>query len=164
METKGNGVRVDAIKKTGVMAGAVVGGIIGGGVSLVGKLSGVKFLDEVGESIVDSAICTGGIAGDLVGGTADVLVGKITSDDERVRAGAGDLTSGGRKIAGNIVDNVKTLADCGGEIARGIGKRDGKRVLRGAKTLAKVIVVGAVTVGAIRVKKSEEETSDDASR
>jgi hypothetical protein len=34
---------------------------------------------------------------------------------------------------------------------------DGKRVLRGAKTLAKVVVVGALTVGAIRVKKSDAE-------
>ncbi|MDR2089720.1 MAG: hypothetical protein LBP73_10235 [Clostridiales Family XIII bacterium] len=145
-----------AIKKITVTAGAVVGGVVGGSVSLAGKLSGVKFIDEIGESIVDSAICTGGIAGDLVGGTADVLAGKITRDDARVRAGADDLKAGGRRVADNIADNVRTLADCGGEIAQGIGKRDGKRVLRGAKTLAKVVVVGAVTVGAIRVKQEEE--------
>ncbi|MDR1572704.1 MAG: hypothetical protein LBS24_00140 [Clostridiales Family XIII bacterium] len=146
------------IKKIGVAAGAVVGGVIGGSVSMVGKLSGVKFIDELGESIVDSAIYTGSIAGDIVGGTTDLAVGRLTNDAARVRAGAHDLKSGGKRIVDNLADNVKTIAENGGDVVLGIKDMDGKRVLRGAKTLAKVVVVSAVTVGAIRVKKSDAVT------
>jgi hypothetical protein len=148
------------IKKIGVTAGAVVGGVIGGSVSMVGKLSGVKFVDELGESIVDSAIYTGSIAGNIVGGTVDVAVGKLTGDEGQTRAGADDVKVGGRQITDNIVGNVKTVAENGMDIALGIKEMDGKRVARGAKTLAKVVVVGALTVGAIRVKKSEPETDE----
>ena len=149
---------MDTIKKIGVTAGAVVGGIIGGSVSLAGKLSGVKFIDELGESIVDSAICTGGIAGTLVGGAADVATGKLAGNEAKARAGVRDLKDGGRRVVLNVVENVKTVAENGGELVNGIREKDGKRVLRGAKTLAKVVIVSAVTVGAIRVKKSDDDT------
>ena len=141
------------IKKIGITAGAVVGG----SGSFAGKLSGVKFIDELGESIVDSAIYTGSIAGTLVGGAADVVTGKLTKDETKACAGVRDLKNGGRRVVRNVVENVKTVAENGGEIVNGIRERDGKRALRGAKTLAKVVVVGAVTVGAIRVKKSDDD-------
>jgi hypothetical protein len=146
-----------AIKKIGIAAGALVGGVVGGSISFVGKLAGVKFIDEVGESIVDSAICTGGIAGKLADGAVCAGAGKLTGDEAKRRAGVRDLKDGGRQVAQNVVENVKTVAESGGELVNGIRKRDGKRVLRGAKTLAKVVVVGAVTVGAIRVKKSDDD-------
>jgi hypothetical protein len=150
------------IKKIGVTAGALVGGVIGGSISFAGKLSGVKFVDELGESIVDSAIYTGHIAGTLVGGASDVVVGKLAKDETKVCAGVCDLKSGGRQLADSIVDNVKTVAENGGDIVSGIKERDGKRVLRGAKTLAKLVAVGALTVGAIRVKKSDDDAPGDA--
>ncbi|MDR2355018.1 MAG: hypothetical protein LBE16_02365 [Clostridiales Family XIII bacterium] len=145
-----------AIKKIGVTAGAIVGGVIGGSISFAGKLAGVKFVDEIGESIVDSAIYTGSIAGKLASGATDLAAGKLAGDEAQTRAGVRDLKDGGRQVVGNVVENVKTVAENGGELLNGIRERDGKRVLRGAKTLAKVVVVGAVTVGAIRVKKSDD--------
>jgi hypothetical protein len=151
-------VAMKTIKKIGVAAGAVVGGVVGGSVSLAGKLSGVKFIDELGESIIDSAIYTGGVAGNIVSGTTDVIVGKLTDDEALFHDGTGDLKAGGKQIAGNIVDNVKTIAESGGEIAVGVKEMDGKRITRGAKTLAKVAAVSAVTVGAVRVKKSDDKT------
>jgi hypothetical protein len=145
------------IKKIGVTTGAVVGGLIGGSVSFAGKLSGVKFIDELGESIVDSAIYTGSVAGNIVSGTTDAVRGKLEGDEELFRAGTGDLKTGGKQIVGNIADNVKTIAETGGEIAHGVKEMDGKRIARGAKTLAKIVAVGAITVGAVRVKKQDDE-------
>jgi hypothetical protein len=152
-------IAMKTLKKIGVAAGAVVGGVVGGSVSLAGKLSGVKFIDEIGESIIDSAIYTGGVAGNIVSGTTDAIVGKLTDDEALFRDGTGDLKAGGKQVVGNIVDNVKTIAENSGEIVRGVKEMDGKRIARGAKTLAKVAVVAAVTVGVVRVKKSDDETS-----
>jgi hypothetical protein len=145
------------IKKIGVVTGAVVGGLIGGSVSFAGKLTGVKFIEELGESIVDSAIYTGGVAGNIVSGTTDAVRGKLTDDEEMFHAGTDDLKAGGKQIVDNITDNVKTIAETGGEIALGVKEMDGERIARGAKTLAKIVAVGAITVGAIRVKTRDDE-------
>jgi hypothetical protein len=150
--------RMKVIKKIGITTGAVVGGLIGGSVSFAGKLSGVKFIDELGENIVDSAIYTGGVAGNIVSGTTDAVRGRLTGDGELFRAGTGDLKAGGRQIVDNIADNVKTIAENGGEIVHGVREGDGRRIVRGAKTLAKIVAVSAVTVGAVRVKKQDSET------
>jgi hypothetical protein len=83
--------------------------------------------------------------------------GGLTKDDELFRAGTDDLQAGGKQIVDNVVDNVKTIAGSGAEVARGVRDLDGKRVVRGAKTLAKVVAVGAITVGAIRVKTPKED-------
>jgi len=52
---------MDSIKKTGIIAGAVIGGVVGGSISLIGKLSKIKAVDDVGSSIVSSSILTGGL-------------------------------------------------------------------------------------------------------
>jgi hypothetical protein len=62
----------------------------------------------------------------------------------------------------NVVDNVKTVAGSGAEVARGVRDLDGKRIARGAKTLAKVVAVGAITVGAIRVKAPKEDDESES--
>jgi hypothetical protein len=125
---------------------------------LVGKLSGVKFVDELGESIVDSAIYTGGVAGNIVSGATDAVRGKIAGDEALVHSGANDLKTGGKQVVDNVVSNVKTIAESGGEIAAGVKDGDVKKIADGAKTLAKVAVVSAVTVGAVRVKRPEDGT------
>ena len=47
---------MDKLKKTGIVAGAIVGGIIGGTLSVIGKVSKVKIVDDIGESVVDSGV------------------------------------------------------------------------------------------------------------
>ena len=59
---------MDIIKKTAIIGGAVVGGLIGGAVSIAGHLAKNKFVDELGGNIVDSAILTGSIAGQIANG------------------------------------------------------------------------------------------------
>lgn len=151
---------MEKIKKAGIVTGAVVGGVIGGTVSVIGKLTNTEFIDELGESIVDSTLYTGEIAGNIVSGTSDVVTGKIKSDEERVEDGKSDLKNGGHQIVGNVVNNVKTIAHNSTDIVGGIKDKDPKRLAKGVKTLAKVVAVGAITVGAIKVKKSEDEPKE----
>ncbi len=61
------------IKKAGIITGAVVGGVIGGTISFIGKVSNQKFIDELGESVVDSTILTGGIAGEIASGATNMV-------------------------------------------------------------------------------------------
>ena len=147
---------MDTMKKAGIIGGALIGGVIGGAVSVVGKVAGVKLIDDIGTSIVDSTILTGTIAGDIASGTADVVAGKVKKDDEQIEDGKEDLKSGGGKVVGNIVNNFHLTVDNAGEIVRGIKRRDLKRTVEGTKTFVKMAAVGAITVGAIKLSDSAD--------
>ncbi|MGI6730834.1 MAG: hypothetical protein ACOX5F_02915 [Anaerovoracaceae bacterium] len=149
------------IKKAGIIGGAIVGGIIGGTISVVGKVAKNKFIDNLGESIVDSTILTGTIAGDIASGATHLVSGKIKKDPSCVAEGSKDLKAAGGKVVGNFVENTKTVINQSGEILDGVKCHDKKKVVRASKTLAKMVFVGAVTVGAIKVKEDEDLDLDE---
>jgi hypothetical protein len=116
-----------------------------------------KFIDELGESVVDSTILTGGIAGEVASGATNMISGKIQNSNRKVEEGKDDLKSAGTQVVQNFVDNVQTVVANSGEILEGVKQKDKKKIIRGAKTLAKVVAVGAITVGTIKIKPEEEE-------
>ncbi|QIB68549.1 hypothetical protein Ami103574_04085 [Aminipila butyrica] len=148
---------MDSLKKAGILTGAAVGGVIGGTLSVVGKVTRIKIIDTLGSSIVDSTIYTGAIAGDLASGTTDLISGKLTGNAQKVADGVEDLKEGGSKVAQNVVGNLKLLADNGGEILTGVKERDRDKIKHGAKNLAMATAVGLITVGAVKIDEGEEE-------
>jgi hypothetical protein len=150
---------MDLMKKAGIIAGATVGGVIGGTLSVVGKVAKVKIIDDIGSSIVDSTIYTGSIVGDIASGTTDLVAGKVTKNQEKVQDGVGTLKEGGSKVVDNFVNNFKLVVGNSGEILEGVKTRDLEKVSHGTKTLAKVVAVGAMTVGAIKI---DEDKVDQA--
>lgn len=159
---------MEPLKKAGIIAGAAIGGVIGGTISVVGKVSKVKIIDEIGSSIVDSTIYTGTIVGDIASGTTDLVAGKITKNEDQSQEGLTTLKEGGGKVVDNFVNNFKLVAKNGGEILEGIKEKDMDKVSHGAKTLVKTVAVGAMTVGAIKIdegdiKESEKESGDSSS-
>jgi hypothetical protein len=148
---------MNKIKKMGIVTGAVVGGVIGGAISFVGKMSNQKFIDELGESVVDSTIMTGGIAGDIASGATNVVSGTLKKSSRKVEEGKGELKSAGTQVVQNFVSNVHTVVDNSGEILEGVKEKDRKKIIRGAKTLVKVAAVGAITVGTIKIKPEDEQ-------
>lgn len=147
------------IKKGAIVAGATVGGVIGGTISLIGKMTGKKFLDEIGESIIDSTILTGEIAGKAASGTTKIISGTVHKKPQKIHSGKNELKGVGKAVAGNVEQNVRRVVAQGGEIAGGVRTRDKRRVEKGVKKLVKMVVVGAVTVGAIKIKEEEIEES-----
>ncbi len=143
---------MDGIKKAGIIGGAVIGGIIGGAVSIAGHLAKNKFVDDLGKSIVDSTILTGSIAGELASGAAEVVVGGVQKEPEHIQRGKKDLKAGGGKILKNYVDNAKLVINNSGDIVSGVKNRDVKKILNGTKTLGKIVAIGVITVGAIKIE------------
>ena len=151
---------MDSIKKTGIIAGAVVGGVIGGGISIIGKIVNVKFVDDIGSSITSSAILTGELAGKVTSGAVDTVAGAVVKNRQATKTGLSDLKDSGLQAVNNVVTNVGRIVDNGGEIASGIKTLDGKKVVEGTKKLAKFAVVGAITVGAIKMADEEERSGE----
>jgi hypothetical protein len=110
---------------------------------------------------VDSTILTGTIAGDIASGATHLVSGKIKKDPSCVAEGSKDLKAAGGKVVGNFVENTKTVINQSGEILDGVKCHDKKKVVRASKTLAKMVFVGAVTVGAIKVKEDEDLDLDE---
>jgi hypothetical protein len=151
---------MDILKKAGIIGGAVAGGIIGGAFSMAGHLTKNKFVDDLGNNIIDSTILTGSIAGEIASGAYDVIAGSIIKDPKHIDRGKEDLISGGSKILGNYVNNAKLIIENGGDILGGIKKRDKKRTLKGVKNVTKVVAVGIVTVGAIKINTDNVDSPD----
>ncbi len=140
-----------AIKKAGITGGAIVGGVIGGAFSVVGAISKIKVLDEIGAGIIDSSLTTGAIAGNIASGTTDLLVGKIAKKPKLVQRGKADLKDGGSSMVDNFFENLAVTLENGNEIVTGIKKKDRRRVLAGTKTFFKMATIGTITVGALKV-------------
>ncbi len=143
------------LKKTGIIAGAVVGGVIGGTISVIGKVGDKKLVDNVGESVTDSLIYFGGIAGTVASGAADVALGNMIKSNTIVDEGIEDLKDGGKMLVGNWIHNAKLVLGESGSIAKGIIHRDKDAIKNGAKTIGQIAVVGALTVGAIKLKRED---------
>ena len=148
---------MDKIKKTGILTGAVVGGLIGGTLSVIGKVTKIKIIDDIGESVVDSTILTGTIAGNLASGTTDLVTGKLQHDEALVNDGVTDIKDTGHKVVNNFVGNVKLVTRSGGEILSGVKQKNLQKTIGGMKSLVKVVTVGVLTVGAIKIKEDEKE-------
>jgi len=149
------------IKEAGIAIGAVAGGIIGGAVSLAGKLSKVEVIEELGDGIVDSAILTGGLVGEALSGTADMVSGGIKKDAKRVAEGKREIKHAAKTTIGNAVHNIGMIGESGVEIAGGLARGDSEKALKGIKTLAKMAAIGLVTVGAVKISHKEEKTPED---
>ena len=149
---------MDSLKKTGIVAGAVVGGVIGGGISLVGKLTDVKIVDELGSSIVSSAILTGGLVGEVASGATDAVSGKVTKNADKTKEGLDDIKNVGKQLVDNVVENVYYVVDSGSEIASAIKKKDKPRAVRNTKKLVKWFAVGTITVGLVKIDDSKDAT------
>ena len=155
---------MDSLKKAGIITGAAIGGVIGGTLSVVGKVTDIKIMDTIGSSIVDSTIYTGSIAGDIASGATDVITGKITKNSDKVSDGVQDLKEGGAKTVENFVGSIKLVTDNSGEIWKGVKEKDTKKIKHGIKTLAKVAAVGFITVGAIKIEEEEEDTEETGNK
>lgn len=145
------------IKKTGIIAGALVGGVIGGTLSVIGKVSKIKIIDDIGESVIDSTILTGSMAGTIASGTTDAITGKLKNDEKLKDAGVQDLKNTGEQVVDNFVGNFKLIATSGEHILLGVKNKNMGEMKGGIKSLVKVVTVGILTVGAIKIKEEEKE-------
>lgn len=148
---------METLKKAGVCAGAALGGVVGGTVSLVGKVIRQPDIDQLGETITDSAILTGEIAGHALSGTADVIAGAVRRDKRTLKKGGRDLKRAGGAMVKNVAANASILLTEAGNVAVGVKTGDRARVVRGLKTMGKMAAVELFTVGAVKMDDPEQK-------
>ncbi|MDO4552056.1 MAG: hypothetical protein Q4C22_00815 [Bacillota bacterium] len=143
---------MDKIKKTGILLGAAVGGLVGGALSFTGKMTRVKFLDELGNSVMDSTLYTGGLVGEAASGAVRMAAGKLQKQPRKIHRGKKQVKRAGMGIVGNWVHNFHLVTDELGVIKDGVLEGDKEKIGAATQTLGKVVTVGFMTSGAIRVE------------
>ncbi|MEI8215884.1 MAG: hypothetical protein WCF96_02185 [Eubacteriales bacterium] len=139
------------IKKAGIIAFAMTGGVLGSGVSLIGKMTKNKFIDNLGNDMVDSAIFTGELVGEALGGANDLITGKIKRNPEREQEGVESLKVFAKDSIHNISSNLVLVAEKSEEAVVSLLDNDREKAVAAAKTLAEVVFIGALTFGAIKI-------------
>lgn len=148
------------LKIAGILAGATVGCALGGTISLAGKLAKKKTIDDIGESVVNSTILTGEIAGQAVSGAANLVGGAVARKPKKLKKGVFELKKTGGQVVDNFVQNFKLIAKEGSEILDGAKTGNTKKVKRSVKRLGKMLAVELMTVGALQMKEEEKDGSD----
>ena len=146
------------IKNIGIYTGAVVGGLVGGSISFVGKIIGNKMVDEIGESVLDSSLTTGQIAGQVASGAVNIVRGVATSDKAKVTDGVLDIGGAANTVAKSIGDGIKCMAEDGITIVKGTLEGDKDKIKSGARSLAKTVIIGALTIGVVEIKPQLEDS------
>lgn len=152
------------LKQAGVIAGAAMGGVMGGAVSFVGKVIRNDEIDQLGENIMDSAILTGEIAGHAMSGAADVVTGAVKRDKRIIKAGGRDLKKAGVAVGKNVMANASVILMETGNVVVGVKTGDTARVVRGLKTMGKMAAIEFLTVGAIKMDDTNDKNERNSSR
>jgi hypothetical protein len=143
------------IKKAGILAFAVIGGTMGGGVSLTGKMLKNKYLENLGEDMIDSALFTGELVGEAIGGVNDIIAGKIKKDNLRTNDGKESLKGFAKDSIHNVATNLSLIGEKSEEAIVSLIDNDKNKALEAAKTLGEVLIIGTLTMGAIKINPNK---------
>ena len=82
---------MNGIKKGFITGAAIAGGALGGIVRAGGHALRVPVIEELGDAVLDSAVLTGSIAGQIVSGAADWTAGIVSGEERRKQQGSYDF-------------------------------------------------------------------------
>jgi hypothetical protein len=139
------------LKKLGVFGGTLVGGAIGGTISVVGQVVGSEFIEEIGEGVFKSTVATGKILGETASGAFDLVDGIITSDKSKIDEGFEDIGGAAMKTVKGIGNGIGNTIKSGGSLIVGALEGDGDKFSESAKSLIKNVAIGTFAIGVIDV-------------
>jgi hypothetical protein len=148
-------MKKNSIRKAGIIAFAVIGGTMGGGVSLTGKMFKNKYIEHLGEDMIDSALFTGELVGEAFGGVNDIIAGKIKNDKERTNDGIESLKEFTKDSIHNVATNLSLIGEKSEEAIVSLIENDKSKALEAAKTLGEILFIGTLTMGAIKINQNK---------
>lgn len=152
------------IKAGTIIATGLIGGAIGVAIAAVGKGIGNKTVGQIGDGVAESSVLTGEIVGDTIEGVADTAVGIAKKSEQKKADGIDKLKTAGTRAVGNFKENIVTMAGATKDVAVKAAQGDKAGVKRAAKNLFKIVSVGMITVGAVKVDTEEEPVEEEDSQ
>lgn len=144
------------IKAGTIITTGVIGGVIGVSIVAVGKAIGNKTVGQIGDGVADSALMTGEIIGDVFEGVADTSLGIAKKNSRKKEQGVDQLKTAGISAINNIKHNIVTVGGATKDVAVNVAHKDKEGAKKAGRKLLKIVSVGLITVGAIKVNTEDE--------
>lgn len=139
------------LKELGKLAGDVAGTVVGGTVKVVGEVTGVKLIEEIGDGVKRASSFAGETIGQAASGIWDIGAGLVTQDQRQLDEGLGDIGGAIGSTARGVGMTVVNVVENGGKVVGGVFNGNGEQFAEGAKGLVKTAAIGALAIGVIDV-------------
>ncbi|NRF94564.1 hypothetical protein HQN89_27045 [Paenibacillus frigoriresistens] len=149
------------LKELGSFIGDVAGTVVGGTVKAVGEITGVEFLEEIGDGVKKASSIAGETLGKVASGAWDVGAGIITQDEQQLEEGFSDIGSAVSSTAKGIGNTIVNVAENGGKVIEGIFTGDGEEFMQGAKGLIKTAAISTLAIGVVDFIEGVDGTDVD---
>lgn len=147
------------IRDLGKGVGTVLGGVIGGPIQIVGELSGIEVLEDIGSGVRKASTFAGDTFGTFTEGTVNTISGIVQDDVAKRDEGLNGMGEAVGRTAMGAIHTAKTAVVNGGEIIGGALDGDMDSVKNGAKGLLTTVAVGALAIGVIDVVDGVDGTN-----
>lgn len=137
------------VRGVGKFAGKAAGFIVGGPIQLVGELTGVEMIEDIGKGVRKASEFAGDTAGQVAAGAVDTITGIINEDPIQREKGLGEMGNAVTRTAKGVVVTAKNTLQSGGEVIGGIIDGDNDRIKKGATSIVKTVAIGALAVGVV---------------
>lgn len=133
----------------GNVAGTLVGGVVGGTVSLVGDIVDSNTIREIGQGAYKVTANTGKQLGRMADGAAKCVGGIITEDKNKTSAGAKEMMDTASEVVKQTGKGIASTVSMGLEGVDAILDGDEKKAVDIGKKFVKGAAIGILSVGVL---------------
>ena len=137
------------LRGVGKYSGKAAGFVIGGAVNVVGDITGIKFLNEVGDGVKSASEFAGDTLGQAADGAWNTASGFIQNDEDKKNRGLSDMGDSVSRTAKGVYQTAKHTYGNGKDVYTGFKMNDDALIKNGISGIAKTVAIGALAVGAI---------------
>jgi DNase/tRNase domain of colicin-like bacteriocin len=139
------------IRGLGKFAGKAAGIVVGGPIQVIGDITGVELIEDIGKGVRKASEFAGDTVGQVASGAVDTVSGIINEDPRLRDNGIGEMSTAVTRTAKGVVITAKNTLENGGDVITGIIDGDSDRVKKGASSIIKTVAIGALAVGVVDV-------------
>ncbi|WP_413305814.1 hypothetical protein AA0X95_04460 [Bacillus sp. 1P10SD] len=133
----------------GTFAGKVAGVVIGGPIQVVGELTGVDLIEDIGKGVQKASTIAGETLGTFTDGAVGTVSGIIQEDPAKRDEGLSSMGNAIGTTAKGVYTTVKITLKNGADVIGGAMDGDMDTVKRGATGIVKTVAVGALAIGVV---------------
>jgi hypothetical protein len=137
------------LRGIGKFAGTVAGFVVGGPIQIVGELTGIQLVEEIGIGVRKASSTAGDTLGQVADGAYNTVSGMVQADEEKRNVGLKDMGNAVEKTAKGVYYTAKNTIHSGTDVVAGLIDGDHDRAKSGASSIVKTVAVGALAIGVI---------------
>jgi hypothetical protein len=136
-------------KDIGKFAGTVAGTVIGGPIQVVGELTRLELVEDIGRGVRKASTIAGETVGTFTDGAVGTVSGIIQEDPTKRDEGLNSMGHAIGTTAKGVYTTAKSTLKNGADVIGGAIDGDMDTVKKGAAGIVKTVAVGALAIGVV---------------